>query len=412
MGISLGLVGLGQFGSAFTKLFKAHPAVDRIALCDCEVDKLKRFADDPFMQDKLSQKDIYTSLDDICKADLDAIVIITQPWLHAPQCLQVLESGKSVFSAVPVFSCPDGGEVLDWCLKLKDAVKRTGRHYMLGETTFYHPQTMFCRRMAAEGRFGTFFYSEGDYCHDLDSSCSLREVHKARTTGIIGEQWRARLTPYWEKGFKTSPMGYPTHSISGPLAVMNTRALKVSAYGHRNDTNDSFFEHYYFTNVTALYQLANNSSLRICEFRECGASCLDRMESETFRIYGTAGSFASNIWQENQRVGGNPATRPIITKKLEPADMFDPFPAEVNAAFKEVMLDGMNPEQRADYQNKDFVPSGHGGSHPYLVHEFCSSVAENRKPEIDIDLASHYMAMGVAATKSALKDGEIIKIDM
>jgi hypothetical protein len=93
MGIKLGLVGLGLFGSQFAKLFKAHPAVGRIGLCDCEAEKLKRFSEDPFMQDKLSSRDIYTSLDDICKADFDALVIITQPWLHAPQCIQALESG-------------------------------------------------------------------------------------------------------------------------------------------------------------------------------------------------------------------------------------------------------------------------------------------------------------------------------
>jgi hypothetical protein len=34
MGISLGLVGLGMFGSEFAELFKSHPAVDRVALCD------------------------------------------------------------------------------------------------------------------------------------------------------------------------------------------------------------------------------------------------------------------------------------------------------------------------------------------------------------------------------------------
>ena len=48
--------------------------------------------------------------------------------------------------------------------------------------------------------------------------------------------------------------------------------------------------------------------------------------------------------------------------------------------------------------------------YPYLVHEFCASVAENRTPDIDIDDATHYMAMGVAAHKSALKDGEIVAV--
>ena len=76
MGIKLGLVGLGMFGSQFAKLFKAHPLVDKIALCDCEAEKVKTFLEDPFMADKVSAKDCYQHLDDICKADLDAIVVI------------------------------------------------------------------------------------------------------------------------------------------------------------------------------------------------------------------------------------------------------------------------------------------------------------------------------------------------
>jgi len=34
VGISIGIVGLGDFGRQFIKLFKKHPQVDRIALCD------------------------------------------------------------------------------------------------------------------------------------------------------------------------------------------------------------------------------------------------------------------------------------------------------------------------------------------------------------------------------------------
>ena len=36
MGISIGLVGLGSFGGAFAPLFKSHPRVDRIGVCDRE----------------------------------------------------------------------------------------------------------------------------------------------------------------------------------------------------------------------------------------------------------------------------------------------------------------------------------------------------------------------------------------
>jgi predicted dehydrogenase len=149
-------VGLGSFGRAFADLFKSHPLVDRVGLCDVERERVARFADDPFFADKFRPRDAYGSLDEICRADFDALVIITQPWLHAPQCVQALEAGKHVYSAVPVIQLPDGDEILGWCDKLVETCRRTGRGYMLGETTFYHPQAMFCRRQARAGAFGHF----------------------------------------------------------------------------------------------------------------------------------------------------------------------------------------------------------------------------------------------------------------
>ena len=168
MGIKMGLVGLGSFGGAFAKLYKSHPLVDAIALCDAQEEKLRYWAENPDMQDKLNPKDLYLSFDEICKSECDALVIITQPWLHAPQCIQAMESGKDVYSAVPLISLPDFDETLDWCQKIIDTTERTGKHYMLGETTYYRPQTMFCRQKAAQGKFGDFVYAAAEYVHDVD----------------------------------------------------------------------------------------------------------------------------------------------------------------------------------------------------------------------------------------------------
>ena len=111
MGISLGLVGLGAFGSAFADLFMSHPLVDRIALCDREPERMARFAEQEAWQAKLDPADLYPSLDDICRSDLDALIIITQPWLHAAQCVQAMESGKHVYSAVPITNIDVVGEL-------------------------------------------------------------------------------------------------------------------------------------------------------------------------------------------------------------------------------------------------------------------------------------------------------------
>jgi predicted dehydrogenase len=404
MGISVGLVGLGSFGSAFAELFKAHPAVDRIALCDADPERVKKFAADPFFQDKFNAKDAYLSLDDICRAKLDALVIITQPWLHAPQCIQAMESGKDVYSAVPLVSLPCDEEVLDWCDRIIDVSRRTGKHYMLGETTCFRPQTMFCRRRAAAGEFGDFIYAEGEYCHDVDNASNLRRVQARRTSGKVGEAWPQEEAAYFARGRHWTPMHYPTHSVSGPIFVMKTRAKKVTAFGYRNASDDPFFRHYDFSSEFALYQLANGATLRIVEARE-GCGRLSALDNETFRIMGSRGTFSENIWYHNGRTCDRQAIEPEERTTYTDAELFDPLPAEVQNAFKRAM------NQSADHpEDIEFVPRGHGGSHPYLVHEFVSAVAEGRQALIDPWEAAHYMAMGVAANRSARRDGEPVEV--
>jgi predicted dehydrogenase len=393
MGISLGLVGLGAFGSAFAELFKKHPAVDRIALCDREPERIRAFADLPSWSDKFNEKDAYDSLDAICESDLDALVIITQPWLHAPQCVQAMKSGKHVYSAVPVIMTPDADEILDWCDTLVRTVEETGLSYMLGETTVYHPQTMFCRRKAAEGAFGDFVYAEGEYFHDVDAGCSLRNVRASREASAAGREWIEKKEDYRKRGAKNGPMHYPTHSVSGPVHVMGAHAKTVTAYGYRNRNDDDFFAADAFSNEVALFTMSNGSSLRICEFRECAGSFHD---SETFRIMGTQGAFAENRWKSNGRTSPGTA-QPLDVQTLTPEEMRDSLPDAVVQAW-------WGTSEESDKYG------GHGGSHPYLVHEFVDAVANERPPAIHVWEAVRYMAMGAVAHKSALRDGETLPV--
>jgi len=380
MGISLGLVGLGSFGSIFADLFMSHPLVDRIALCDREPERMKAFADKPSWQAKLPHDGLYPSLDEICKADLDALVIITQPWLHAPQAIQALEAGKHVYSAVPVISLPDADEILEWCDRLVRTVERTGLHYMMGETTYYRPQAQYCRRRARAGDFGEFVYAEGEYFHDVDASCNLREVRRARLAGKAGAEFVALMEDYRRRGVKGGPMHYPTHSTSGPISVMGAHPVKVCAWGYANRSGDPFFADDAFSNETALFTMSNGATMRICEYREIG-----HPEREIFRIYGTKGSFENDTWTDNK-------TQTPVTVDA----MRDPLPEEVVAAFTAAL-------------GPDFY-GGHGGSHAYLVHEFVEAIAHDRIPAVNVWEAVRYMAAGAMAHKSALRDGEILEV--
>ncbi|MBQ7394818.1 MAG: Gfo/Idh/MocA family oxidoreductase [Lentisphaeria bacterium] len=401
MGIKIGLVGLGTFGTIFAPLFAGHPLVDSVVLCDAEADRIAQNAAIPVVARKLVNSQCTQNFDEICKSDCDALVIMTQPWLHAPQCIQAMEHGKMVYSAVPVISLPDDQEILDWCGKIIETVQRTGVEYMLGETTIYRPHTMFCKRMAKEGKFGDFVYAEAEYAHDVDAfGCSLREVAAKRAQGKIGEQRAGIMKPYYERGCKSHPMNYPTHSVSGVVDVVQSRPVKVFACGFRNTNEDPYFANYDFTNITGLFYLENGMSFRVSEMREISPNI--GLDGEDFRIFGTRGSYSNNQWADNGRTVPTPDRKENKMTKLTDEEMRDPLPEEVVAAFTEAV--------KEEKGHGDFMFGGHGGSHPYLVHEFVSAVAERRRPAISAWDAAMYMAMGVAAHQSAVRDGELVQV--
>ena len=72
MSISVGIVGVGQFGRHFIRLFRDHPDVHRVALCDLNADRLAECAQE------FGIAETYASLDEICRSDLDALALEIQ----------------------------------------------------------------------------------------------------------------------------------------------------------------------------------------------------------------------------------------------------------------------------------------------------------------------------------------------
>ncbi len=407
MGISIGLVGLGMFGGGFVDSFKAHPSVSRIAFCDREPERVKKFAEDPFMKNKFNPKDAYYTLDDICKADLDALVIMTQPWLHAPQCIQALKSGKQVMSAVPIISIPDSDEILDWCDKLVKTVEETGKHYMLMETSYYHPEMMFLRRKRKEGAFGKFISAECEYSHDYSGAwgCNLVRVGQLRSVSQAGQEWKKTVKEkYTSKGILGGSMHYPTHSVSGPCSIMEAHAIKVSALGLPFTGYDSYGKNSAFANTTGFFHMSNGATITSREYREITGHGYE------INVYGTNGTWRDRKWHWTKReYNDDPATfRPEKgIDELTPEEMRDPLPKEVKQGY---ILAENHFLTASEIENMDFTPKGHCGAHPYLVHEFVDAVANGRTPSINVWEAVRYMAMGAVAHKSALKGGELLDV--
>lgn len=386
MGIRVGMVGVGSFAHCFIPLFKAHPLVDHVTLCDVVPEKLAKASVD------FGIPDTSPSLDALLQTDVDAVAIITQHWMHGPQALQALEAGKDVYSAVPA------GVTVDEVLQLVQAVQRTGRIYMMGETSYYYPQVIWARQAHREGRFGRMVYAEGEYYHDMDHG--LYEVLKARA----GDRWR-------EFG-GSPPMHYPTHSVGCVLGVTGARALGVSCRGFVDRHADGVYDPAVnlwqnpFSNETALFEISDGSTMRINEFRRVGHPGCER-----------GSQFGTDACLEVSAAGAVFVNKQGVVERLD--DQFrctgrsidDPSadPATVPDDRKIVDTSRVHPIERLP-RSFAGLPNSHQGSHQFLVDDFVQACVARKHPPVNVWEAAAYTLPGLVAHQSAMDGGAWLPI--
>ncbi|NKB67469.1 MAG: gfo/Idh/MocA family oxidoreductase [Candidatus Latescibacteria bacterium] len=389
MGIQVGLVGTGAFAQNFIPLFKAHPLVDRLILCDLDADKLAANAA------KHEIADTCPSLEELSTSSVDACILLTQNWLHAPQAIQALKAGKHVYSAVPA------GIGVEEIQQLVETVEQTGLIYMLGETSYYYPGVVYCRQRQAAGDFGQIVYSEGEYYHDWDHG--LYAV--ARWRG--GENWRASAG--------IPPMYYPTHSTSQIISITDAHMTHVSCQGFVDQHQDQIYAdnnwNNPFSNETALFKMSDGSSARINEFRRIGHPGTVRLA-----LFGTEASFEHNsagaIWLTKDRDQRQP-----LDDQLDCVGVPVQRPGQTQEAMDQVSADdgthlGVAAVHDVARLPRQFagLPNGHAGSHQFLVDDFVQACAANRQPPNNVWAAARYTIPGIVAHQSAVEGGTLLEI--
>ena len=322
MSISIGVVGAGQFAPSFLRLWSAHPDVSDVRLTDVLPDRLAELAE------KQGVTITYQSFEEMLASDVDAVAIFTQRWLHGEMAIQALEAGKHVYSTVPM------AIEADQIARIIELVKETGLTYMMGETSFYYPSSVYCRQKLAAGDFGRVFYCEGDYVHDMDLGFYAAYQYSG------GEDWK--------KTASFPPMLYPTHAVGNVLSVTGQHATHVSCIGVKDDRGDGVFDKEIsqfdndFSNATALFKLADGGVMRTNEMRRVGYP--SHIRESRLRVFGTEGSFEqlatiSALADQGRRRGRQPnCSRPRRARSLDDDDM-----ANVDPALRDAFLSGLAP---------------------------------------------------------------------
>lgn len=384
--LTVAFIGCGNFAKNFIPLFKVHPTVDKVYVCDLIPEKAKEYSE------KFNVEIIKTYEEVLENGEINCIANFTQRHCHGDIVIRALKAGKHVYSAVPMAT------TVDECRQIVELVEEKDLIYLMGETCYYYPCAMFCREAYKEGKFGDFTYGASQYYHHIDHISYGKRPN--------------------EGGMP--PLLYPTHSTGMILSAVDSYVKKVSCFGYVDKTNDGRFGkgnnewNNEFSNQYVLMELANGGTARVTEARTFGWM---KPSSYISALYGTKGGYefsnAQHILVEKdnttdkEKVNLTDVSDYVNTKGMVENKNLPDFKNRVaNGEWQWEDVAAVQEKEVArlpkEYENQ---PNGHMASHKLLIDDFCTAVYNHKTPVLNAWTSARYTIPGLVAIKSAEQGG-------
>ncbi len=357
---NLGIVGACGRGGSFKSACDAAGTVRVLAVCDIREEELAAAAD------RLGAAETYTDYETMLeRSDLDAVVVGTPMPCHVPQAVAALDRGVHVLSEVPAAIS------LAECRDLVRAAHASRATYMMAENFTYMLPNVLVRELVCKGMFGTPYYAEGEYLHELKG---LNEI----TT------WRRK----WQTGIPG--VTYGTHSL-GPILqwLRGDRVVRVMCAGsghHYTDPRGARYEN--DDSTVMLCQLASGGLIKI---RVDMLS--DRPHAmSNYQLQGTDGCYESGR-------GHDDAPKIWLRELCEGVEWMD--------------LDDLREEHLPDWYKKgmeEAKKAGHGGGDYFEMVDFLDTVTGRRPCPIGIHEAMDMTLPGLLSQQSMLQGGAWVDV--
>jgi len=362
-------VRMGVVGGGFGGSFQWHEHPDCVVQAVSDRDPARRTG---LMRTYRCERG-YPSLEElIADPEVDAVAVFTGAPDHVRHCVACLHSGKHVFCAVPAAtSVADAQELVE-------TVTSTGLTYMMAETSWYHQSVISARQWFRQGRFGDIFYTEAEYHHP----------------GLEPLFFDAEGNRTWRHGFP--PMYYPTHCTAYLVGVTGERLTRVSCTGWGNDSpilKDNAYDNP-FWNQTALFTTDRANAFRVGVYWDAPVGGCERGQ-----WFGQKMSF----YDPHPNGTGHVIRRPSEQTETDDAGFARTLPEFEQYEQPRWWQSDMLPEPLRH-------PSGHGGSHTFLTHEFIDALTHDRRPAVNVHEAVAMTVPGLIAHQSALAGGEQLEI--
>ncbi|MBI3945346.1 MAG: Gfo/Idh/MocA family oxidoreductase [Armatimonadetes bacterium] len=361
MRLSFGVVGARR-GRVYMNCLRLLPECEVVALCDIDPDCLAETGERFEVPHRF--RDYEQMLD---SGLLNAVVVSTPQFLHAPQAIAALRRGIHVLSEVP------GVVDLAQCCQLVDAVRASKSVYMMGENACYMPPNLLVRRMAEAGLFGEVYFAEAEYTHEL----------KARSERT---PWRL----HWQVGINA--ITYPTHQLGPVVQWMKQRITSVACQGSGHHYRDPRGE--WYAQEDCLLMLCKTDRGGLVKIRQDLLS--DRPHiTVAYSLQGTDGCYESS-----RRRAESDVAHVWLRGRSPDADTWLPlmdFAAEfLPESFRQA--------------SAEVARAGHGGSDYWVTREFVEVVRGERPLEMDLHFALDTSAPGVMSQQSLALNGAPVRV--
>ena len=354
----VGIVGLSR-GRGFVSVFSGHPGIEVTALCDVDEDRLAQTGEAFGLGDQA----LFTDFDAFVDSGMDIVMIATPIGFHAEQAIKSVESGKHVLcEQTAAYTVED-------CERIVEAVKRTGKHYMMAENYCYFHYVREWRKMIDAGKLGHIFHAEAEYVHEIEDLLLDPETGKYR--------WRHERPAIW----------YCAHTLGPPLRLMDDRIVRACAvHGGFHKVPEQSDHIGYLDMEVGLFLTQKGRTFKI--LRSQVAPRYPHLV--WYSLYGTKGYVENDrhipggdglLWVEGEM------TKQEGARKL-PCPIVDP-----NA-----------PEEAKK--------GGHGTSEYYMIRDFIDALENDVHPPIDVMRAMDFTVPGLMAHKSAMKGGEWMDVPL
>jgi predicted dehydrogenase len=342
-----GLAGAGR-GSGYGRLLADSANCEVVACCDTSHEALARFQ----AELKLPDSRCFTDYDRfVSSAPMDAVFIGTPIPAHAEQTVKAVEAGVNVLSEVTAAMT-----VAD-CGRIVEAVRRTGRVYMLAENCCYWHFIIRWQELVQSGRLGEPIYSECEYLHPM------ADLMVNPTTGE--DYWRAQRPPLY----------YCSHSLGPILEITQDRIVRAMGLGNGHRVMP---EHPVVGAIdiqVALFETAKGAIIKLLRT----AIAPQQPPMHFYMVRGTRGFIETD--RRGPRRGYLYIAGEMREAEESEAEFSDPF---------------LPPETRA---------GGHGTAEYLVLQDFLRALGTGRRPRLHEVRAMDLTVPGIIAHDSAMRGG-------